>query len=154
MARRPCEVRWIERSLHDAARRRFLSDVRQDTLQTRAAHPGSSMFRQCRARWRSERTAGQYRGLAEHRHQPRGIAALPVIPGPAYPEAEFELSGEELMQFEGGYRYPSSSIILVLSHLSIDDARTLDEVREALRRGDLKAASRRARVFNLTPVFP
>jgi len=58
------------------------------------------------------------------------------------------------MQFEGGYRYPSSSIILVLSHLSIDDARTLDEVREALRRGDLKAASRRARVFNLTPGFP
>ena len=39
-------------------------------------------------------------------------------------------------------------------YLSIDDARTLDEVREALRRGDLKAASRRARVFNLTPGFP
>ena len=39
-------------------------------------------------------------------------------------------------------------------YLSIDDARKLDEVREALRRGDITAASRRARVFNLTPVSP
>jgi hypothetical protein len=39
-------------------------------------------------------------------------------------------------------------------YLSIDDARKLDEVREALRRGDIQAASRRARVFNLTPVLP
>ena len=37
-------------------------------------------------------------------------------------------------------------------YLSVDDARKLDEVREALRRGDLQAASRLARVFNLTPV--
>jgi hypothetical protein len=39
-------------------------------------------------------------------------------------------------------------------YLSIDDARKLDEVREALRRGDIQAASRRARVFSLTPVLP
>ena len=37
-------------------------------------------------------------------------------------------------------------------YLSIDDARKLDEVRDALRRGDIEAASRQARVFNLTPV--
>jgi hypothetical protein len=32
-------------------------------------------------------------------------------------------------------------------YLSLDDARKLDEVREALRRGDIEAASRYARVF-------
>jgi hypothetical protein len=37
-------------------------------------------------------------------------------------------------------------------YLSPDDARKLDEVREALRRGDIEAASRRGRVFSLTPV--
>jgi hypothetical protein len=37
-------------------------------------------------------------------------------------------------------------------YLSLGDARKLDEVREALRRGDVEAASRLARVFNLTPV--
>ena len=37
-------------------------------------------------------------------------------------------------------------------YLSLEDARKLDDVREALRRGDIQAASRLARVFNLTPV--
>ena len=37
-------------------------------------------------------------------------------------------------------------------YLSVDDARKLDEVREALRHGDIETASRRARVFSLTPV--
>ncbi len=37
-------------------------------------------------------------------------------------------------------------------YLSMDDARKLDEVRLALRRGDVQAASRLASVFNLTPV--
>jgi len=36
-------------------------------------------------------------------------------------------------------------------YLSLDDARKLDDVREALRRGDLKAASRLARVFSPRP---
>ena len=36
--------------------------------------------------------------------------------------------------------------------LSLDDAYRLDDVREALRRGDIKAASRLARVYTLTPV--
>lgn len=36
--------------------------------------------------------------------------------------------------------------------LSLDDAYKLDEVREALRRGDIQAASRLARVFSLTPM--
>ncbi len=37
-------------------------------------------------------------------------------------------------------------------YLSVDDANKLDNVREALRRGDLKAAARLGRLFALTPV--
>jgi hypothetical protein len=37
-------------------------------------------------------------------------------------------------------------------YLSLEDAERLDEVRKALRRGDLKRASQLARVFQLTPV--
>jgi len=37
-------------------------------------------------------------------------------------------------------------------YLSLDDAYRLDDVREALRRGDVRAASRLARVYTLTPV--
>ena len=37
-------------------------------------------------------------------------------------------------------------------YLSLEDAYKLDEVRSALRRGDIKSASRIARVFTLTPV--
>lgn len=37
-------------------------------------------------------------------------------------------------------------------YLSLDDAYKLDEVRTALRRGDIKGASRLARVYALTPV--
>ena len=37
-------------------------------------------------------------------------------------------------------------------YLSLDDAYKLDDVKEALRRGDIAAASRSSRVFSLTPV--
>jgi hypothetical protein len=37
-------------------------------------------------------------------------------------------------------------------YLSLADACKLDDVREALRRGDIKAASKLAKVFTLTPV--
>ena len=37
-------------------------------------------------------------------------------------------------------------------YLSLEDAYKLDDVRAALRRGDIKAASRIARVYRLTPV--
>ena len=37
-------------------------------------------------------------------------------------------------------------------YLSLDDARKLDAVREALRRGDIKTASQTARVYRLTPL--
>ena len=37
-------------------------------------------------------------------------------------------------------------------YLMLEDAYKLDEVREALRRGDIKAAARLAKVFMLTPV--
>ena len=37
-------------------------------------------------------------------------------------------------------------------YLSIEDAYRLDEVREALRRGDVAAAARRSRAFSVKPV--
>jgi hypothetical protein len=37
-------------------------------------------------------------------------------------------------------------------YLSIPDAKKLDAVRKALRQGDVAAAARNARVFELTPV--
>jgi hypothetical protein len=37
-------------------------------------------------------------------------------------------------------------------YLSLDDARKLDDVREALRKGDLKRATRLARIYTLKPV--
>lgn len=37
-------------------------------------------------------------------------------------------------------------------YLSLQDAERLDSVREALRRGDFRAASRDGRVYHLTPV--
>jgi hypothetical protein len=37
-------------------------------------------------------------------------------------------------------------------YLSLEDTYKLDDVREALRRGDTKSAARLARVFALTPV--
>jgi hypothetical protein len=37
-------------------------------------------------------------------------------------------------------------------YLTLEDAEKLDQVREALRRRDLQAASRLARVFRLMPV--
>lgn len=37
-------------------------------------------------------------------------------------------------------------------YLSLNDAQKLDDVRAALRHGDLGAAARLARVFKLTPV--
>lgn len=37
-------------------------------------------------------------------------------------------------------------------YLSLEDAYRLDDVREALRRGDVKAAANHSRVFSLTPI--
>ena len=37
-------------------------------------------------------------------------------------------------------------------YLSVEDGRKLDDVRQALRDGDLKRASRLARVYQLMPV--
>lgn len=37
-------------------------------------------------------------------------------------------------------------------YLSLDDAYKLDDVREAIRRKDLKAATRFGRIYELTPV--
>ena len=37
-------------------------------------------------------------------------------------------------------------------YLSVEDAYKLDDVRDALRRGDLKAAAQIARAYRLTPV--
>ena len=37
-------------------------------------------------------------------------------------------------------------------YLSLDDAYKLDDIRDALRRGDLKSAAQHGRVFTLTPI--
>ena len=37
-------------------------------------------------------------------------------------------------------------------YLSLEDSYRLDDVRDALRRGDIRAATSQARVFSLTPV--
>ena len=37
-------------------------------------------------------------------------------------------------------------------YLSLEDAYKLDDVREALKRGDLKSAAKLARIYALTPV--
>jgi len=37
-------------------------------------------------------------------------------------------------------------------YLSLEDAYKLDDVREALKQGDLKAASKLGRVYRLTPI--
>ncbi len=37
-------------------------------------------------------------------------------------------------------------------YLTLDDAKKLDDIRDALRKGDMKAASRFGRIFQLTPV--
>ena len=37
-------------------------------------------------------------------------------------------------------------------YLSLEDAYRLDDVRQALRRGDVKTAAKYSRVFTLTPV--
>jgi hypothetical protein len=37
-------------------------------------------------------------------------------------------------------------------YLSLTDARKLDDVRIALRRGDIKSAARVARIYSLTPI--
>ena len=48
----------------------------------------------------------------------------------------------DLIEDEGGWA----------PYLSVADAKKLDAVREALRRGDIKSAARLARVFSLTPI--
>ena len=48
----------------------------------------------------------------------------------------------DLIEDEGGWA----------PYLSVADAKKLDAVREALRRGDFKSAARLARVFSLTPI--
>jgi len=39
-------------------------------------------------------------------------------------------------------------------YLSVEDAYKLDDVRDALRRGDIETASRLGQVFALSPVAP
>ena len=39
-------------------------------------------------------------------------------------------------------------------YLSLEDAYKLDDIREALRKGDIQTATKLARVYKLTPVSP
>ncbi len=60
-----------------------------------------------------------------------------VHEGPYVAEVEVEVIGTDL-----GWS----------PYLSLEDAYKLDDVRAALREGDIKTASRLARVYSLTPV--
>ena len=58
---------------------------------------------------------------------------------------------------EGGYIAEVDVDLIVTDdewapYLSLEDAYRLDDVREALRRGDLESASKRARVFAMQPI--
>jgi hypothetical protein len=61
------------------------------------------------------------------------------------------------MVHEGDY-VAEVEVDLILSeegwvpYLSLDDACKLDDVRAALRRGDVKSATKLARVYTITPV--
>jgi len=58
-------------------------------------------------------------------------------------EGEYAAEVEvELIEAEAGWA----------PYLSVGDAEKLDDVREALRHGDLKRAGKLARIFRLTPV--
>ena len=48
----------------------------------------------------------------------------------------------DLIEAEGGWS----------PYLTLDDAYRLDDIRDALRRGDMRTASRMARVYRLPPV--
>ncbi len=48
----------------------------------------------------------------------------------------------ELIEDEGGWS----------PYLSVDEAYRLDDLRDALRRGDLKSAARYGRIYELRPV--
>ena len=48
----------------------------------------------------------------------------------------------DLIEAEGGWS----------PYLTLDDAYRLDDLRDTLRRGDMRTASRMARVYRLTPV--
>ena len=48
----------------------------------------------------------------------------------------------DLIEAEGGWS----------PYLTLDNAYRLDDIRDALRRGDMRTASRMARVYRLTPV--
>ena len=48
----------------------------------------------------------------------------------------------DLIEAEGGWS----------PYLTLDDAYRLDDIRDALRRGDVRTASRISRVYRLTPV--
>lgn len=39
-------------------------------------------------------------------------------------------------------------------YLALDDAYKLDDVRQALRRGDIETASKLGRIYKLTPLVP
>jgi hypothetical protein len=67
-------------------------------------------------------------------------------------------SGRQIkLVHEGEYAAEVEVTLIYTEHgwspyLSLEDAYKLDDVREALRRGDLQTAAKLARVFKLTPV--
>jgi hypothetical protein len=61
-----------------------------------------------------------------------------------------DFSGGELLLLNAGLSIAEFGVRI--AYLSVEDAKKLDEVKMALCRDDLEAASRLSRVFRLTPV--
>jgi hypothetical protein len=75
------------------------------------------------------------------------------------PDEEKEMNTRRKKKFVHEGRYVAEVEVEVMDadtgwspYLSLEDAYKLDEVRSALRRGDIKTASAHARVYALTPV--
>lgn len=74
-----------------------------------------------------------------------------------FPQTQMTLEPTTKLIREGRHVAEVPVTLIVRDHewypcLSADDVRKLEAVRDALRRGDLKAATELARVYELTPI--
>lgn len=72
-------------------------------------------------------------------------------------EARMKKQHRTKLVHEGGYLAEVNIELLVTDdewspYLSVEDAYKLDDVREALKKGDTAAAARYGRVYSLTPI--
>ena len=60
--------------------------------------------------------------------------------------------GEFIVEVEIDLLYDENPLVGWSPYLSLKDAYRLDDIRQALRKGDMETASRLGRVFRLTPL--